>query len=962
MSRTERSGRAGRRRGRRRVAATATGCALVGGLLGSGALALPAAAAGDPPRTTIENTLLHGGATNEGVTTVSAWLRAGEVLQVDLHPLKGGSGSGEGETGGGTAAITAPDGSVLDSQVFPRGAPPATSAGGSFVAERTGEFRVSVTDDDVTTPVNLVWSVGVASSSGAAIAGRVWSTSYGIQSGARESYARPEQRASSFTLHAVTETGARYDMTLRDYDGVASTLQATNKGNVRVGSSDPSYLSVPMPQSSEAGGIGAQYLQPSGSTGVAGLQTYRLFLDPPSADLPASIAPAYEAPTIGSLAYRRAGSGSNAGTLTGVLGTQPGTVAVDIDADGDGAYDGERDVHLSEILAEPGAFSVDWNGLDAHGDAVDTADPDVRFRASIGRTNEFHFTRVDAETSVGGVSILRSSGGGGDPASVHWDDSLLAGSSSERYSVTAPTVSGDAGADSRGGVHRWRSDDSGAGRAPNANDSVHGSYGDLRAIDDWSYGADGAVAEAGLGALSPHVTIAKTSSVPSDVPLAPGSRVPYRVALTSDGTGDVVDAAVVDHLEEGVLDDADLDAASIRTSHGTASVDPATGRIDWAAGTLPVGTVAELLFDVVLHVGGDGDRALVNTACLAGAPFQPSESTVGTDANPCATVPHTVGEARLWLRKTASQPSAEHGGTAGFDVVVGNSGTVDAGGVTVTDVPALEHLADAVIENGAGGTQPATEPVTGLRIPAGGRIVLHVSGRVADGYDALTLPNRASITQQPPGFEPPVVEDPCADDPTSSCARIPVPGVEGRLEIVKTALKDTVAHGGRAGFEIVVRNTGARPAEGFTLVDVPTLAHLSGVTLSQDGGPASSDLSVEGLSLAPGASTTFRVTGRVADGVDAWTIPNRARIDALPAGFAPTAVGHPCADEAAASCAGVVVPPVGVVPTVIASAGALASTGVAGGAGALGAGVLLLTGGGLLLARRLRSTSQPARP
>lgn len=958
MSRTERSGPADRRRGGLRAAVRAvTGCALVGGLLGGGALALPAAAAGDPPRTTLDNTLLHGGATNGGVTTVSAWLRAGEVLQVDLHPLKGGSGSGEGESGGGTAAVTAPDGTVLDAQVFPRGAPPSTAAGGSFVADATGVFRVSVTDDDVAAPVNLVWSIGVSSASGEAIAGRVWSTSYGIQSGARESYPRAEDRRSTFTLHAVTETGARYDMTLRDYDGVASTLQATNKGNVRVGSSDPSYLSVPMPQSTEAGGVGAQFLQPSGRTGVDGLQTYKLFLDPPAADLPASIAPAYAAPTIADLAYRRSGSGSNAGSLTGVLGTQPGTVGVDIDADGDGRWDGERDVHLSEIVAEPGPFAVAWDGLDGRGDAVDTTDPDVRFRAAIGRTNEFHFTRVDAETSIGGVSIVRSTGGGGDPAAIHWDDSLLEDSNSERYSVTSRVSSAAEGVDSSGGVHRWRSDDTDQDRTPNANDSVHGSYGDLRAIDDWAYGADGASAEAALGALTPHITIGKTSSIASDAPLTPGARVPYRVTLTSDGTGDAVNASAVDFLDEGVLDDADLDEASIRTSHGSASVDPATGRITWAAGTLPVGTVAELLFDVVLHVGGDGDRSLVNTACLASAPFQPSGSTVGTDANPCATVPHTVGEAQLWLRKTASQPSAEHGGAAGFDVVVGNSGTVDASGVTVTDVPALEHLSDATIEDGAGGVQSATEPVTGLSIPAGGQVALHVSGRVADGYDALTVRNRATITEQPAGFEPPLVENACADEPTASCAEIPVPPLEGRLEIVKTALTGTVAHGGRAGFEIAVRNTGARPAEGFTVVDLPTLAHLSDVTVSRDGGPESGDLSIEGLTLAPGASTVFRVTGTVADGVDAWTIPNRATIDDLPEGFAPTVVSAPCADDAAASCAEVVVPPIGVVPTVLATTATLASTGVAGGAGVLGAGVLLLAGGGLLLVRRLRPAS-----
>jgi hypothetical protein len=965
--------------------------ALVGGLLGVTASSPPAGAAPPAPRRTIENTLLHGGSTNAGATTVSAWLQKGERLSAELHPLKGGSGTGEGETGGGTASILAPDGAVLDAQVFPRGAPPSVAAGGDFVASETGVFRVIVTDADVRAPVNLVWSIGVATAAGAPLAGRVWSTSFGIQSGARVSYATPAERRATFTLHAITETGARYDLTLRDYDGVASTLQATNKGNVRVGSSDPSYLSVPMPEATEAQGLGAQYVQASGRSGIAGLQTYKLFLDPPAADLPASIAPAYAAPTIEGLAYRRSGSGSNAGTLVGTLGTQPGTVAADIDADGDGTYDGPRDVHLSRIVAEPGPFDIAWDGLDARGDAVDTTDSDVRFRASIGRTNEFHVTRVDAETSGGGLSVVRSTGGDAAPSALHWDDHLLADSNGERYSVTSAVTSPAAGADSSAGVHGWEADDPGRNRVPNANDSVHGSYGDLRAIDDWAAGSDGATAVAGLGALTPHVTLAKSSSMPSEVPLRPGARVPFRLTLTSDGSGDARDAAVVDHLDRGVLDDADLDTASIRTSHGTATVDPATGRLVWAAGTLPVGTVAELSFEVVVRTDRPGDRTLTNTACLAGTAFAPSASGVATDQNPCATVPHTIGRGALWIDKTAAQPSAEHGGQAGFDVVVGNSGSLDAADVTVTDVPVLDHLLDAVIENGAGGVQPAAEPVTGLAIPAGGQIALHVSGRVAEGRDALTVPNRATISQQPGGFEPPAVRHPCPEDAAFSCAEIPVPGIsvpevpvpevpvpevpvpevpvpevpvpevpmpgtDGRLAIAKTALEPTAAHGGRAGFRIVVANIGARPAKGFTLTDVPTLDHLSDVTISRDGGPASADLEVEDLNLAPGASTVFTVTGRVADGVDAWTIPNRARVERLPPGFPPTSVQHPCDDEPTASCAAVSVPPVGPVAT------ALAVSGAAAGPVALTAGLLLLSGGGLLAARRLRRrrTATPA--
>ncbi|QHC57711.1 hypothetical protein [Rathayibacter sp. VKM Ac-2760] len=194
MSGTERPGRAGHRRGRavRLLAGTGVGVTVLGGLLGAGAAAPPARAAAPPdgaaagaPHRTIENTLLHGGSTNAGATTVSAWLQKGERLSADLHPLKGGSGTGGGESEGGTASILAPDGSVLDTQVFPRGAPPSVAAGGDFVAAETGVFRVSVSDDDVTAPVNLVWDIGVTGASGAPIAGRVWSTSYAIQSGAR---------------------------------------------------------------------------------------------------------------------------------------------------------------------------------------------------------------------------------------------------------------------------------------------------------------------------------------------------------------------------------------------------------------------------------------------------------------------------------------------------------------------------------------------------------------------------------------------------------------------------------------------------------------------------------------------------------------------------------------------------------------------------------------------------------
>ncbi|KQQ18741.1 hypothetical protein ASF48_17635 [Rathayibacter sp. Leaf299] len=941
------------------LSATTAGCVLAGGLLLGGVV--PSALAADA-NASIPNTLLQGGWVNEQTTTVSAWVKAGERFTVNLHPLKAGSGDAEGESAGGSAVVKDPTGKVLASKTYSPGAGPDQVVSGDYVAPADGIYTVAVSDIADGKMVNLVWDIGVKSTSGEAIAGRVWSTSWGLQSGAKTSFATNSERASTFTLHAITETGARYDMTLRDYDGIGSTVQANNKGNVKIGSSDPSYLSVPMQRSAEADGIGADYFQSSNREKVEGLQTYKLFLDPPAADLPESIAPKYSAPTISDLAFKRSGTGSNAGTLTGVLGTQPGTVKVTIDADGDGSYDGEKDVSLTTIVAKPGGFSVAWDGKDAAGDTVDITDPAVTFRATLNRTNEFHFTRVDTEASRGGIEIRRLSAGDTDASTVYWDDSLLVPGNAVRESTTPLTSNGKNGVDSTGGVHGW----DGETETRNPNTGLSGSYGDYRSIDDYTFGTDGAEATAPLAALEPHVTLTKTSTVPSDQKLVPGQTVPYTLTLTSDGSGDWAGGTVTDFLDDGVLDDATLDTASIKASSGTADIEESTGRIIWTAGTIPAGQTATLEFTVTLNdaAGISEDRELVNTACLAApgeaAALQRSVAAASTASNECATVPHTIGEGKLWIKKSTEQAQVENGGTGEFQILVGNSGDLDATDVSVTDVPSLEHFTNATITLPDGTTQPADTPVTGLDIPAGGQVLLTVSGTVDSGYQAVTIPNRAKITEQPPGFTPPTVENPCIDDATSSCTELTTQKIPGQLDIKKTAHEESTSHGKEAGFDIVVSNTGKRTAENFTLRDVPNLEHLRDVTISRDGGTKSAFVDhIDGITLKAGESTTLSVVGTVADGTDAWTIENRATLTNLPGGFEPPTVQNPCTDDAAYSCADVTVPKV-TVATPPKPGGFLASTGADSGPFLIAGSSLLLLGLGAVtvtVIRRRRNTA-----
>lgn len=625
--------------------------AIVGGLVAT--IGSTGASAAEPVATTLPGTLLHGGAPNNHITTMFAFVKKGETFAPSFK-------NAADNNSGITVKVTNPAGKVL-AESGPGGAGVSDLR---FVAETDGVWSVTLQDPAKISNVpkfGMEWSIAVERN-GQTVPGRVFSESIAFNT--------PEK--VDLSVYALTKTGGLYEQTLRGYNGVDSTLRVNNKGNVRVGDAQcrPAYKSVPMAGSIEGGGVGTQYAQPNDPSSCAGLEKYRLFLDKPSADLPAHIAqwadgrtvdtwvgPQYAAPQIVDLTYKRSGTGSNAGTLNGVLATQPGTVNVEIDTDGDGLYDGERDVRLVQIAPQTGAFSVAWDGKDKTGQVVPT-NVKANFRATLNRTNEAHFLRVDVETAEGGIEVTRLTGGNTNPKVLYYDDTIFEKTSDERYSRIAPYTSGKAGLDSTGGLHRWKADDAGD-REPNPNTGSTGSWGDLRSIDDWTYGADNAVAAVGIDPLAPHVKIEKHGKA-SASPLVAGSSIDYSVKLTSDGTGDFTDvnpAAATDYLDKGVNDKAVLDKNSIKVTAGTASVDK-DGRIQWNAGALPVGAEATLTFKVLVLPNDDKSKAgIVNTACVASAPHKESDSEYGTDVNPCATVPFSPPAPPTVPPTTPAQPA-----------------------------------------------------------------------------------------------------------------------------------------------------------------------------------------------------------------------------------------------------------------------------------------------------------------
>lgn len=588
------------------AAAPASAAAAAIGVAESGS-ATPRAIPG-PATTTVPGTLLQGGATDAGSSTLFAYAAAGDSVELELVTT--------GDTpAGARVVVTDPTGAVVHDDAAPA-AVAGTHLGGRWTAGVDGVWTATIVDPPSSTGegASFAWHAGVVRD-GASIPGRIWTESLAIHT--------PEP--TEIALVAAAPDGARYRVTLDDYDGVDSTLRMNDVGNALAGTCEPVGRSVPMPGSPEGDGMGASYWQPSGAD-CEGLTAYRLFLDEPAADLPASttawadgrvddtwLSSTYAPPAIASLAFARADA-TNAGTLTGELLGQPGVVRVEVDADGDGGFDGPTDVADEVAVLDPGTFAWSWDGLDAAGDAVAATTAGVAFRASMAQVAPVHFLRIDAETSVGGIEVEALAGPRPGVTTLHWDDTLLEPSSARRWSRTPNLIGSDPAATSAGGVHGWEA----GGARPNQNDGVGGSWGDLRSIDDWAFVEDHA--EATL-ALAPLADLRIDKRVDAEVLVADdGSAVGVRwtIEVANLGGGASAQTVVTDAYP------AELDVASVVADPPSqGSFDAATGV--WAVGDLAAGARATLTLQGTVSTPSGTAATVVNAASVTSAEW-PSAS------------------------------------------------------------------------------------------------------------------------------------------------------------------------------------------------------------------------------------------------------------------------------------------------------------------------------------------------
>ncbi|MBK9711344.1 MAG: DUF11 domain-containing protein [Kouleothrix sp.] len=356
------------------------------------------------------------------------------------------------------------------------------------------------------------------------------------------------------------------------------------------------------------------------------------------------------------------------------------------------------------------------------------------------------------------------------------------------------------------------------------------------------------VSTATVTVLCPNVTVSKTADSGT---ISAGEVAAFTIVLANSGTGTAYNVTLTDNLPAGVAWALDPAVTGCAINSGVLSCSIAS---------LATGA------SVTLHISGVTDAAdcgvLTNTA-TASASNEAADNTA--DNSSSATI--TVDCPDVTVVKTADSGTINAGDTASFTIVVSNSGTGTAKGVTLTDsLPAgvawSEDSADCSITAGV-------LTCSFGDLASGATRTVHVSG-TTDAADCGTLHNLATVA---------ATNERASDEQNNSDDADIVVNCPN-VTVVKTADSGTINAGEVAAFTIVVSNSGTGTAYNVTLTDpLP-----SGVSWSISPAVTGCDiqsgtLSCSFASLAAGDSVTIHISG-VTDAADCGVLSNTATVAA----------------------------------------------------------------------------------
>jgi len=368
-------------------------------------------------------------------------------------------------------------------------APNNASAGNPTPILTTSQWTAAAGDSTI-----AAWDITVYSGT-TTKAGRVYANYMALNTGTNG-------RTINLNVYVLTRDGYQYAVK-QQLDPYGYIFFANNKG-VTNAQSNPSYASAP--------GTSTAFHAPN-TPDTTTDSTAKIFLFPPSADLPTSsggewLKPATPTlpPTPNNLTFTgRDGTvgyaGSSGGYLTGgtFSFTNPGSTPFAYRLTIPLASNGSNVDRVLLGTASAGTNTVSWDGLDGAGNPV--AAGSTNYQAAIKLYGgEIHFPLLDVENSSG-LTIQRQVPAGtagtgldGDPYAIYWDDRSL-----NMIGTPSNPVQALNGVSSVTPAHIW-GDGSGTG------------FGNNNTVDTWAFYPSGASANSsGLTVRSADIQIIKTA-------------------------------------------------------------------------------------------------------------------------------------------------------------------------------------------------------------------------------------------------------------------------------------------------------------------------------------------------------------------------------------------------------------------------------------------------------------------
>ena len=282
--------------------------------------------------------------------------------------------------------------------------------------------------------------------------------------------------------------------------------------------------------------------------------------------------------------------------------------------------------------------------------------------------------------------------------------------------------------------------------------------------------------------------------------VTPGGIIEYTIVVANGGTGPAASVTMIDPIPAGTT----YVAGSATATAPTVTYDNANNWVKWT-GPLGVGASVTITFKVKVNEQIDCGAVILNRAGLIGANNQP---TLSADARTVVECPRPV----LVMKKRADVATVLPGGTIEYTIVVSNTGSGPANGVSVIDpipagtifVPASESstLPTVVYDNTNNWIK-----WTG-NIPAGGSVTIKFKVTVEQGRCDYAIVNAAKLIDAQgttiTGAEAKVWVG-CPDKPI--------------IRIDKKANPTVVTPGGTIEYTVVIANVGSAPALGVTMID-----------------------------------------------------------------------------------------------------------------------------------------------